>query len=92
MVGLELHHVARPREAGPDVALGEQRRVVVAGELADLARTSTAFLIVATARFQLASVTWEGSSPFASITSPIVSAISVSSVTLPLNFGFVRAP
>ena len=52
---------------------------------------STAVLIVLTARSNDASVTFDGSSPFASITSPIVSPNSVSIVTLPLSFGFVSS-
>jgi hypothetical protein len=52
---------------------------------------STAFLIVFTALSKPAFVTCEGSSPFASMTSPIVSPNSVSSVTLPLSFGSVRS-
>jgi len=37
VVGLELDHVP-DTQSRPDVALGQQRRIVVSGELPDLAR------------------------------------------------------
>src|SRR4029078_1273028 len=48
---------------------------------------STAFWIRSTAAFHDASVTLEGSSPLSSITSPGVSPMPFSAVTLPLSFG-----
>ena len=51
----------------------------------------TAFVIFFTARSHDVSVTFSGSSPFEAMTSPIVSKIWLSSVTLPFSFGFVSS-
>ena len=68
VVGLQLHDVARtttsPATRSP---FASGRRVVVARELADLPE-STASLIRLNALLKDASVTFVGSSPFASIT------------------------
>ena len=71
----------------PRSRLGERRRVVVARELADLARVQGRLDARRSPRSNVSSVTLAGSSPFSSMTRPTVSAIELQDLTFPLSFG-----
>ena len=84
-------HVTGPRLAGHDVPGGEVLDVVVAGERADLAVEPTTCSQRARWRWPTrSSVNFSGSAPTTLSMKPIVSRISVSSVTRPLRSGRVE--
>ena len=81
----EAEDVARPGDAGGEVALRQRLRVVVAVEPADLARVLRPPGSRASARSNASSVTFAGSSPFSSMTRPSVSAIEFQTPHLALQ-------